>query len=46
MRARSDRVHRERVGYREAPNPHFLTYGPRTRHEFLRLRRAHGNRPG
>jgi hypothetical protein len=32
-----DRVARERLAYREHPEPHFLTYGPRTRREFLNL---------
>jgi len=30
-----DRVAREKVAYQERPEPHFLTYGPRTRREFL-----------
>jgi predicted TIM-barrel fold metal-dependent hydrolase len=33
-----DRVARERAAYREHPDPSFLTYGPRTRREFLRLK--------
>ncbi len=32
-----DRVARERDDYREAPDPTFLTHGPRTRREFLNL---------
>jgi hypothetical protein len=32
-----DRVMRERVEYLERPEPHFRTYGPRTRREFLKL---------
>ena len=32
-----DRVARERLAYQERPEPHFLTYGPKTRREFLRL---------
>jgi predicted TIM-barrel fold metal-dependent hydrolase len=33
-----DHVARERAAYREHPDPSFLTYGPRTRREFLRIR--------
>jgi predicted TIM-barrel fold metal-dependent hydrolase len=40
--ASSDRTARLRAAYRERPEPHFLTYGPRTRREFLALRRVHG----
>jgi predicted TIM-barrel fold metal-dependent hydrolase len=36
-RAFSDHVARERVAYRERPEPHYLTYGPKTRREFLNL---------
>jgi len=32
-----DRVARERVAYQERPEPHFMTYGPRTRRQFLNL---------
>ncbi len=39
---RRDRIARERLAYRERPEPHFLTYGPKTRREFLRLARAGG----
>ncbi len=41
-RARSDRVARERLAYLERPEPHFLTYGPKTRREFLNLVRWNG----
>ncbi|HEX9585830.1 MAG TPA: amidohydrolase family protein [Gammaproteobacteria bacterium] len=44
-RARSDDIHARRLAYRRKPNPHFLTYGPKTRREFLRLRRLSGNQP-
>ena len=37
-----DRVTRERAEYREHPEPSYLTYGPRTRREFLNLRRLSG----
>ena len=33
-----DRVALERGEYRERPDPTFLTYGPRTRREFLNLK--------
>ena len=32
-----DRVERERLEYREDPDPSFLTHGPKTRREFLNL---------
>ena len=32
-----DKVTQERLAYSENPQPHFLTYGPKTRREFLRL---------
>ena len=32
-----DRIARDRLGYLEHPEPHFLTYGPKTRREFLNL---------
>jgi predicted TIM-barrel fold metal-dependent hydrolase len=35
--ARRDRVAQERLAYREQPDPHYLTYGPKTRREFLNL---------
>jgi len=34
---RADAVARERIAYRERPEPHYLTYGPKTRREFLNL---------
>jgi predicted TIM-barrel fold metal-dependent hydrolase len=37
-----DRIARERLAYREQPEPHYLTYGPRTRREFLNLLRWNG----
>jgi predicted TIM-barrel fold metal-dependent hydrolase len=33
----SDRIARERLACREHPEPHYLTYGPKTRREFLNL---------
>lgn len=40
MRASTDSIGTKRLAYREQPNPHFYTFGPRTRAEFLRLLRA------
>jgi hypothetical protein len=34
----ADRIARDRVAYRERADPSFLTYGPRTRREFLTLK--------
>jgi predicted TIM-barrel fold metal-dependent hydrolase len=42
QRAASDHVARERLAYRERPEPHYLTYGPKTRREFLHLLRWNG----
>jgi predicted TIM-barrel fold metal-dependent hydrolase len=36
---KKDRVTRERREYREDPDPAFVTYGPKTRREFLTLKR-------
>jgi predicted TIM-barrel fold metal-dependent hydrolase len=41
-RAASDHVARERLASRERPEPHYLTYGPKTRREFLHLLRWNG----
>ena len=35
--ARRDRIAHERAAYHEHPEPHYLTYGPKTRREFLNL---------
>ena len=35
---RRDHVGRRRAEYRGRPDPSFLTYGPRTRRDFLRLK--------
>jgi hypothetical protein len=40
-----DPIGRERAAYREHPEPHFLTYGPRTRREFLNLLAWNGGSP-
>lgn len=37
-----DAVARERENYRNAPDPRFVTYGPKTRREFLNLRARGG----
>jgi len=42
MRARGDSVARERLAYLEDPQPHYLTYGPKNRREFLNLLRWNG----
>jgi predicted TIM-barrel fold metal-dependent hydrolase len=34
---RRDRVAKEKLAYQERPEPHFKTYGPKTRREFFRL---------
>ena len=34
-----DKVARDREEYRERPDPAFVTYGPKTRREFLNLKR-------
>jgi predicted TIM-barrel fold metal-dependent hydrolase len=39
MRASGDRVARELAGYRDDPNPHYRTWGPTTRREFMALLR-------
>jgi hypothetical protein len=46
QRAADDEIGRMRAAYRVTPDPHFLTYGPKTRREFIALRRANGGRPG
>lgn len=43
--ARGDVIGRGRGAYREQPEPHFLTYGPKTRREFLANLRARGGAP-
>ena len=40
--AGADRVARARAAYLEHPTPHFRTYGPKTRREFLALRARGG----
>jgi hypothetical protein len=40
-----DKVAQSRAEYAERPNPSFVTYGPRTRREFLNLRAWHHGEP-
>ena len=42
QRAGSDPVGTQRTQYRSAPDPHFLTFGPKTRREFAALLKARG----
>ena len=42
LRAGQDTVTRRKLAYAEQPDPHFLTFGPKTRREFLQLRAKHG----
>ena len=44
-RARADRIERRRAAYRADPDPHFLTYGPKSRREFLANLKARGGTP-
>ncbi len=37
-----DRVHKARLDYLNHPDPAFVTFGPRTRREFLAFRQLHG----
>jgi uncharacterized protein len=41
-RARHDAIERRRAEYRESPDPHFLTFGPKNRREFLANLKARG----
>ena len=41
-RAGSDAIADRRLAYAENPDPHFLTFGPKTKQEFHRLLRLHG----
>ena len=40
-----DRVQKSRLDYQNAPEPSFVTYGPRTRREFFAFRALHGEMP-
>lgn len=46
LRASADDIARRRENYRNAPDPSFLTFGPRTRREFLNLKRWEGSGAG
>ena len=43
---RADPIARLKNRYREAANPSFETFGPKTRREFFAMLSAHGGRPG
>jgi len=40
--ARRDPIAQRREAYHENPDPHFLTFGPKTRREFLAILKARG----
>jgi uncharacterized protein len=40
-----DRVQKSKLEYLNDPQPHFRTYGPRTRREWLALRELTGGAP-
>ena len=44
-RARNDTVEQHRAAARENPNPHYLTFGPKTRRAFLANLKARGGSP-
>ncbi len=44
-RVRHDVLERRRTEYRESPDPHFLTFGPKNRREFLANLKARGGSP-
>ena len=44
-RARHDAIERRRTAYRENADPHFLTFGPKTRRAYFALLRARGGSP-
>jgi predicted TIM-barrel fold metal-dependent hydrolase len=44
-RARHDAIERRRAEYREHPDPHFLTFGPKDRREFFANLKARGGSP-
>ncbi|MBT8062144.1 MAG: amidohydrolase family protein [Xanthomonadales bacterium] len=43
-RASADELTRAKIAYQEAPRPHFQTYGPKTRREFMNLLRLSGGK--
>jgi uncharacterized protein len=44
-RARRDAIEQRRAAYRENADPHFLTFGPKTRREFLANLKGRGGSP-
>ena len=44
-RAARDRIEQLRADYRERPDPHYQTFGPKTRREFLANLKARGGSP-
>ena len=44
-RARHDAIEHRRAEYREHPDPHFLTFGPKNRREFIANLKARGGSP-
>ena len=40
--ANRDAIAKERAAYAERPDPHYLTYGPKTRREFMNVLRWNG----
>ena len=42
QRAAADRISMDRLAYRENPDPHYETFGPKTRREFLDLLKMSG----
>jgi len=42
---RRDRVQQARAAYRQAPDPHFRTFGPKSRRQFLNFQRWNGEGP-
>lgn len=45
LRTPNDRIGQARMNYQEDPNPRYLTYGPKTRREFLNLLAWKGGDP-
>jgi uncharacterized protein len=45
QRARRDEIERRRAAYRQDPDPHFLTFGPKTQRAFLANLKARGGTP-
>lgn len=45
QRAKIDNLAANKAIYRTQPDPHFLTYGPKNRREFLKLLQAQGESP-